>query len=887
MGKILVIAEKPSVAGDIAKALGGFDKANGWFERADVVVSSAVGHLVEIEVPEGEDPGYKLDQLPVIPSKFSLAPISRSADQLRLLGKLLKRPDIDCVVNACDAGREGELIFRYIYRYHQCAKRMKRLWLQSMTADAIRDAWKKLEDGVAYDALYDAAVCRSEADWIIGVNATRPASIMREMQTGERSNTSVGRVQTPTLALIVDRENEIKIFVPREYFEIHGTFAVAAGQYVGRWNDPEFKKGDDETARSDRLFDRTMAQKVIDRCRNRPPSAVKDETKPASRSPFKLFDLTSLQREANNKFGFSAKMTLDLAQVLYEKHKVLTYPRTDSSHLPSDYVETVKATIGKFSSHAEYGQHATRVLTNQWVKPVKTIFDDSKITDHFAIIPNGAQPDGLDQNEQKIFDLVMRRFLAAFHPAAEYLMTTRTTWIDKDIFLSAGRVLTKEGWLAVYGMDADDDETPTLPKLDASELPENIEIALAQLKTKPPARFTEATLLGAMENAGKKVDDDELREAMKERGLGTPATRAAIIEKLLSKDRSYIKREKKMLVPTDKGQELIMLLRSLGLDTLTQPELTGEWEFRLRQMEKGAYARTAFMAEICTLARDIVEKIRAKAAMAPRAAAMMLDAPCPKCHGKLGMNGRAWECACGFKLWTEVAGRKISGPEANTLLKHGRTDVLSGFLSTKRKPFSARLKLSPEGKVEFEFQTAAEGTKLDAKCPKCSGTVGETDKFFGCTKCDYRLSRVIAQRTLSATEVGTLLSRGVVGPLKGFVSKSGSKFEASLKLDDDKRATFVFAERPAGAGMVGEEISGKCPQCQAPVAETPKAFGCTKCDFRIWKEVAGKALSKKHVMALLKNGTTEVIKGFKGKTSGKPFDARLKLEAGKVRFAFD
>jgi len=764
MSKTVIIAEKPSVAADIAKALGGFRRSEDGWEREDAIVSNAVGHLVELAIPEGEDRGFDLYALPIIPDRFSLRPIDKTASQLRLLAKLLKRSDVDQVVNACDAGREGELIFRYIYLITGCRKVMKRMWLQSMTPGAIKEAYGAMRTGESMEPLFNAAQCRSEADWLIGINGTRALTKLNEIKTRQRGTTNAGRVQTPTLAILVDLEDRIRRFVPRDYWEVHATFRVAAGQYVGRWFDPLFKKADDEDARADRFLDAQRAKAIEAKCSGVSPSSVKDESKPTSKTPPKLFDLTTLQRECNGKFGLSAKQTLDIAQALYQNHKVLTYPRTDAAVLPEDYGDKVKEVLGNLNA-PQFKPHAERVLSNDWVRVSdKRIFDNSKISDHFAIIPTGEQASGLNAVEAMVYDLVVRRFVAVFHPSAEYLQTTRLTIVAGESFKSEGRVLVKEGWLAVYGRDASEEDVPKLALVAPGEQPSNAGVRTVGLKTKAPSRLTEATLLAAMENAGKLVDDDELRDAMKERGLGTPATRAATIEGLLSDKDSrgnrkepYLVRAQKELVPQRKAMELIGMLRENGIEVLTSPRMTGDWEHKLFLMGQRKYPRAQFMSEIANMTRHIVEQIKQKAASIPVDAAAVLGAPCPKCGGAIQDIGLNYACqACDFKLARQIAGRELASSEVETLIREGRLAAVDGFVSRARKKFSAGLKLSEaKDKVEFVFEERGEAANggLAGKprreavkdCPKCRGgrlveRTGGRGPFLGCSnypKCKH------------------------------------------------------------------------------------------------------------------------------------------------------
>ena len=466
----------------------------------------------------------------MIPPHFDLKPIERTEERLKLLVKLLRRKDLAGVINACDAGREGELIFRYIVQHAGNKKPIERLWLQSMTQGSIKEGFEKLRQDRELRPLADAALCRSESDWLIGINGTRAMTAFNSKEGGFYK-TTVGRVQTPTLAILVEREERIRNFKPRDYWEIHATFAAAAGEYAGRWFDENFQKEkEDAEARPERLWEEKRAAAIGAKCLGKPGVAT-EEAKPASQLSPLLYDLTSLQREANGRFGFSAKTTLALAQALYERHKALTYPRTDSRALPEDYLGTVKKTLDTFvAQKSGYGRHAAQILKKGWVKPNKRIFDNKKISDHFAIIPTMQRPGHLSEAEGKLYDLVVKRFLAVFFPAAEYLVTTRITRVEGEAFKTEGRVMTEPGWLQVYGKEAETGESPSLVAIENEEKVRTREVDVRAIRTKPPARFTEATLLSAMEGAGKLVEDEELREAMSEKGLGTPATRAQIIE---------------------------------------------------------------------------------------------------------------------------------------------------------------------------------------------------------------------------------------------------------------------------------------------------------------------------------------------------------------------
>ncbi|MGZ5182611.1 MAG: DNA topoisomerase, partial [Ramlibacter sp.] len=540
-GKTLVIAEKPSVAQDIVRALtpvaGKFDKHDEYFEGEKYVVTSAVGHLVEIQAPEQFDVKrgkWSFAHLPVIPPFFDLKPVDKTKTRLNAVVKLARRKDVTDLVNACDAGREGELIFRLIEQYAfgadeeqpagkksaSARKPVRRLWLQSMTPQAIRDGFEQLRTDQQMAGLASAARSRSEADWLVGINGTRAMTAFNS-RDGGFFLTTVGRVQTPTLAVVVEREEQIRKFVSRDYWEIHANFQAQAGEYPGKWFDPDWKKNpEDAELKADRLWSQAQAQAIADAVRGK-PATVTEESKPTTQAAPALFDLTSLQREANGRFGYSAKTTLALAQSLYERHKALTYPRTDSKHLPEDYLATVKQTMGMLSSSgmSHLASFAQQALDNGYVKPTKRVFDNSKVSDHFAIIPTLQAPSGLSDAEQRLYDLVVRRFLSVFFPSAEYLVTTRISQVEQHSFRTQGKVLVKPGWLAIWGKEADtgdaaDESSKTLVPVQAGERPLTQTADARGLKTRPPARYSEATLLGAMETAGKNIEDEELRDAM-------------------------------------------------------------------------------------------------------------------------------------------------------------------------------------------------------------------------------------------------------------------------------------------------------------------------------------------------------------------------------------
>jgi DNA topoisomerase-3 len=931
MGKTLIIAEKPSVATDISKALGGFKKVDDYYESDAYVLSSAVGHLLQITVPEQfevKKGKWTFANLPVIPPHFDLKPLEKSEPRLRLLTKLIKRKDVTALVNACDAGREGELIFRYIVQHAKVGKPIQRLWLQSMTPAAIREGFESLRSNESMLPLADAAICRSESDWLVGINGTRAMTAFNS-KTGGFHLTTVGRVQTPTLAILVEREEKIKKFVSRDYWEIHGTFGAQAGEYPGRWFDEKFsreKKDGDGDLRAERVWDLKQAEAIRDKCTGK-PGIVTEESKPTTQLSPQLFDLTSLQREANGRFGFSAKNTLGLAQALYEKHKVLTYPRTDSRALPEDYIPTVKKTLGVLAEITGYSTFADQILKQDWVKPNKRIFNNAKISDHFAIIPTALAPNHLSEPEQKLYDLVTKRFLAIFYPAAEFLVTTRITRVAEEPFKSEGKVMVKPGWLAIYGREAQTDDTPTLAPVQQNEVVKTEKVEVQGNQTKPPPRFSEATLLSAMEGAGKLVEDEELREAMSDKGLGTPATRAAIIEGLIYE--KYVLRLGRELQPTAKAFSIITLLRGLDIPELCSPELTGDWEFKLRQMARGQLKRVDFMKEIANMTRDIVGKAKRHESDTVPGDFGTLKVPCPKCGGEIKENYKKFQCqSCDFSLWKIVAGRQLEIQEVEELISKKVVGPLQGFRSKMGKPFAAVIKLSPEFKPEFDFgqnQTNADGTAVEldftgqepvGKCPKCGSRVFETAMSYVCEKsgganktCDFRSGKVILQRQIDRAQMQKLLETGKTDLLEKFISKKGRPFKAYL-VNKDGKVGFEFEPRPAKGktadgkpakpkepavkiDFTGKTPLGKCPKCGGKVYDTDLGYLCERsqaasrpCKFKINLEIAHQPIESAQVQKLLAEQKSDLLDKFISK-AGRPFPAYLVMDdAGKITFEF-
>jgi DNA topoisomerase-3 len=873
MTKTLIIAEKPSVANDIAKTLGGFTKHDEYFESDKYVLSSAVGHLLEIAVPEEFDikrGKWSFANLPMIPPHFALNPIAKTESRLKVLNRLIKRKDVSGLINACDAGREGELIFRLIAQYAKAKQPIKRLWLQSMTPGAIREAFGHLRADKEMMPLADAARCRSEADWLIGINGTRAMTAFNSKEGGFYL-TTVGRVQTPTLSIVVEREEKIKNFLPRDFWEVRAEFVCAAGVYEGRWLDIKHRRDEtDPEKKAERLWSKAAAESIVAACRNK-QGKVTEESKPTTSMSPPLFDLTSLQREANARFGFSAKNTLGLAQALYEKHKVLTYPRTDSRHLPEDYVGTVKETLETLKESNNYQQFSSEILKKNWVKPNKRIFDNTKISDHFAIIPTTQTPRNLSEPEQKLYDLVTRRFLAIFFPAAEFQVTTRYTEVSGHQFKTEGKVMTNPGWLAVYGKEIvdekDQENSGILVPVANDEKVRTDKVVANGLVTKPPARYSEATLLSAMEGAGKLIDDEDLRDAMAGKGLGTPATRAAIIEGLLYE--KYLLREGREIIPTAKAFQLMTLLRGLGVNELTAPELTGEWEYKLSQMERGKISREEFMREIAQMTQIIVKRAKEYDNDTIPGNYATLNSPCPNCSGVVKENYRRFACTkCEFSITKTPGSRQFEITEVEELLSKRVIGPLQGFRSKKGFAFASILKIVRDEehknfKLEFDFgQNEEEGESGEGAdftgqtslgiCPKCGSGVYEMGLSYVCEKsaakpktCDFRSGRIILQQEILPAQMVKLLDEGRTDLLPGFVSQRTRRpFKAFLVKGKDGKVTFEFEERkpklPA-KGKFALNLEGNAPETVS--AKTEKKVATTKVLAK--KAVVRKPVAKK------------------------------------------
>jgi DNA topoisomerase III len=934
MSKSLIIAEKPSVAADLAKALGKVPKKGDHYENDKYVITSAVGHLVELEMPEDIDKKkygfWRLETLPIIPEKFGLKPIAESKSRFDQIKKLMARKDIDTVVNACDAGREGELIFDNIYRLTKSKLPVKRAWMQTMTPEGIREAFEHLRDGEQMAGLSAAARSRSESDWLIGINGTR-AITKRMFGSRGKNVAAVGRVQTPTLAIVFAREEEIRNFKPRPYWRVTAKFEIAKGTYEGVYQRANFKKdANDEHDRIDRVWEKAIADAVVAACKDQPLASVTEEKKSSTQASPRLYDLTTLQREVNNRFGLSARRTLQIAQALYERHKVITYPRTDSRALPEDYVQTCRETMSSLSG--DLASHGRTALDHGWVRPNKRIFNNAQISDHFAIIPTTTEPKNLDEMESKVYDMIARRFVAAFFPAAEFDITTRISTVAREHqFKTEGKVLTAPGWLAVYGRTTVDDGSPDSKALPALSPEDNAQARtlaadLHSETTKPPPRYTEATLLSAMEGAGKLVDDESMAEAMKERGLGTPATRAETIDGLINQ--KYLERNGRELVPTTKAESLLQFLAAVHADALTKPDMTGEWEYKLRQMEHGKFPREAFMSEIVDVTKGIVE--RTKNFEEDDTNARETDIISPTDGKPMFETLRGYKSQDGkLMIYKVMSGRKIEEDEVRELVAKGEIGPLDGFVSAKTgNRFPSKVKI-----VDDEKNPGAKKAELDFgnKVDLAELTPFWTDPKTGAELCEaptsyvlrqregdgwkevFKVGRLMCQKPVTRDQAIQLVERGKTDLIEGFTSKKGRPFDAFLVRHGGKISWEFPPRKPREAGAKNGSGGGRAPRKQkAPldlakavklseskvhdgdlyqtedafVVAKPQPEGAPRVVFELKRNLCGKEIPPEEVERLVEMGKTGLIEGFVSKR-GSNFSAYLKLAKDKKKAEFE
>jgi DNA topoisomerase-3 len=830
VAKSLIITEKPSVARDVAEALGGFAEQDGYWESDAYLVSFAVGHLFELLEPEELDEKFKrwtLDVLPIIPDRFEIKKKKGQSERIGTIGKLLRRKDVDRVINACDAGREGELIFREIVGFLGNRKPVDRLWLQSMTQAAIREGFSRLLPGAKLEGLGQAAECRAYSDWLIGMNATR-ALTKRLKSRKERGAWSAGRVQTPTLALLVERELGVLAHVPRSYWRVTARFDHDGSSYTGTWFDPDFQADDDDQRKDDRIFDEQRGQAIVAAVTGR--AGLAGETrKPSRETAPPLFDLTALQRDANSRFSWSARRTLGAAQRCYEVHKLLTYPRTASRCLPSDYRETVDRVLRSYAaagadSPAGEVAHFARQLLDAGLQNSDRVFDDAGVSDHFAIIPTGALPSReLRGDDRRLYDLVLRRFLGAFHSPALWERVERITEVSGERFRSRARTLVEPGWRSVLanGVNGEDEILPALRKGETTASGVRIQTGAVEIgadQTKAPARISEARLLSLMENAGRWLEDEGLAAALHEKGLGTPATRAEIIENLIAK--GYAVRLGKALRPTVKGIRLIDTLKRIHIDRLASAELTGEVEQHLTQVERGDRTQAEFLDEMKEYAAEIVERTKNFEYEEVYAGDASLG-PCPHCGRPVYESAWFYRCLpapdvepdddCSMRFWKDTAGRYLDRAAVEALLRDGHTGVLDGFTARNGRTY--------RGSIEIDRDEWKVNTEPLGRCPICEEfDVVETSTQFVCAErlkeqneregqaekgkkqkkrkvCGFVMPRTVCKREITREEFLVYLGTGKTELLESFTSRFGRPFSATLVLKESGRHGFEFPPR--------------------------------------------------------------------------------------------
>ena len=870
----LIVTEKPSVARDIGRVLGVEQRRNGFLEGRGVRITWCVGHLLELAEPTRYNPDWRrwsLDSLPMLPDRFELQPRKSARDQYDVVAKQLA--DATEVINACDAGREGELIFSWVYEFAGCTAPVRRLWISSMTDAAIKKGFGELRDGALLTPLQDAARCRAEADWLVGLNATR-AMTTRFSSGGDRVLLSVGRVQTPTLALLVRREHEIAAFVAEPFWQVKVRLGAEKGEWDAIWTDPRAPKGDT----ADRLTDKDAATVIAARLRGANGTVSRVNRKKSHEKPPLLYDLTSLQKEANRRFKLSAKRTLELAQSLYETHKLLTYPRTDSRHLSEDEVPGLPDKL-RGIAFGPYEQAAQDILERWPVKLTKRVIDDAEVSDHHAIIPTGVDPRGarLNVEEKRIFDLVARRTLAVMMPDAVFAVAAVDVRIGGDLLVAKGRTCLDLGWRSIDPPHTTKKEL-LLPPVDKGDAAKALKVRVHEGTTMPPRRYTEGTLLAAMESAGSELKDKELMRAMKRNGLGTPATRAAIIETLIA--RRYIAREPPNIVATPHG---MALLAALPVEGLTSPHLTGAWEARLVAMAEGREDRAAFMNDIRVFTREMIDNVRSVSDEEVRAAAFVAAKPtgdvlgdCPGCGNEVRAGERGWRCTnCTLRIPAQVARREVSATMARTLLKDRQTKPVKGFKARSGKLFAAALAFDERWQVIFVFPDP----EALGDCPACKSPVRERGSVFTCDtgrECDFVMFAEMSGHKVTVADVRAVLKDGQTGPITGLQDRQGDTFAGVLAWRDGRvRAVRVDARAHA-------ESPGACPECGAEVRFVDGRWRCGGCRFQVPGEYLQRPLGLQDVRALLERGRTFRLHGFvrRGQPDHKPFKAALVLQAG-------
>ena len=911
---VVIIAEKPSVATDIAKVLGVKSKQQTHWESDEIIVTWAVGHLLELKTPEEYDETFKnwrksIDKLPFIPEKFALKPITgrgNNRKQLTAIKKMITSKDCTEVVNACDAAREGELIFRRIVEFAKVKCPTSRMWLQSLTNDSIQNAWDNRSPSSDYAPLRDAAVSRAEADWIIGMNGSRVAATFLRTNRNDKRSLSLGRVQTATLGMIVDYEISVLSHNPSPFWELEAEFNSGDATWTARWERTGHKDDPDKPElKAHRITELSEKEKLESVLESDGDFSVTQTDRKSSEKPPLNFDLTSLQREANNLWSWSARRTLSIAQELYDTHKLTTYPRTDSRFLPEDMMESISKTIRQLGAQDKLNPHSQR-LVDEGLKNVKRNFDDAKVSDHYAIIPTGKiPPGGLSSDASKLYDLIARQFLASFHPESVWKVEKRVASKQGQNFVKEARSLSTPGWRAVRPKKQDLPDgwgklptNPTNAELKSHEFKEQ--------KTKPPGRLKEAGLLRLMEHAGKKIDDEELAAAMKGKGLGTPATRAETIEKLIT--REFIGRGKGgSLRATPHGIKLIDILRRIPVEWITSAELTGDMESKLDGVQRGTNQRSLYMDEIKDRVQELVDRIRDHDRSQLYENEESIGA-CPLCGSKVGETILSYVCdknegrdkGCSFVMWKDSSGRWFDRTTASRLLTESSIENLHGFFSRSGDPYEVTVNIGEDGKVAIAGSSAETSSEDDEElcaCPKCSqGTIRIGESTYACDnpECKFRgLGRNVCKRDISIDEAKKILTEGKSDLIEDFVSKRGRNFPAYLVLEANK-VGFEFPPRapPADATKfpVVEGVLAICPKTNVGVIETETHYQAEQnsegCKISFLREISKRTITREEAKTLVEKGKIGPFEDFTSK-SGKPFTAILYLKKdGNIGYRF-
>jgi|MDTC01.3.fsa_nt_gb DNA topoisomerase-3 len=911
---VVIIAEKPSVANDIAKVLGATSKSDTHWQGNDIIVTWAIGHLLQLKYMDDYDEAFKdwrktIDRLPYIPETFEYKPIGgRGKKQLSAINKLIKSKDVEEIVNACDAAREGELIFRTIVKHSKTKTKTSRMWLQSMTKDSIQQAWEGRASGEEYNALRDAAYSRSEADWIIGMNGSRVANSFLPRKKNERSAISLGRVQTATLAMIVSHELEVLSHIPLPYWQLEANFKSESAEWIGRWerqnhiDDPE-----QPDYKPHRIIEKSEYERLLAILESGKNASIKQTQRDSKERAPLNFDLTTLQREANSTFGWSAKRTLGIAQDLYDTHKLTTYPRTDSRHLPEDMHEEIAKIIRQLGAQDDYNPHSTRIV-DEGMKNAGRNFNNAKVSDHFAIIPTGKIPDvKMSADHSRLYDLIVRTFLASWHPEAIWDVQKRTATIDGEHFSKEARQIKSEGWRAVRPKKQSLPEGwNSLPSNPCQGSVESFEFKEEQ--SKPKGRLKEAGLLRLMEHAGKQVDDEELADAMKDKGLGTPATRADTIEKLI--DRGYIQRARGgSISATAHGIRIIDVLKKIPVEWITSAEMTGEMEASLLRVQRGDEPRENYMNDVIEQTRVMVERIKNHDRTELYANEPSIG-ECSVCSGAIIETTLNYQCeknegkdkGCPFVFWKDTSGRWFDQSTAKRLLSEGEIENLHGFFNRSGETYTATVKISKEGKVEFvgggESSSDASDEEI-CSCPSCDhGTIRIGQTMYACDNddCKFRgVSKEMCKRPITVDEAKHILQNGKSELLDDFISRRGRPFKAYLVMDKT-RIKFEFPPREAAADAtrftVVEGVVAVCPVHNVNIIETETHYqpepGSTGSSLQIAREISKREITREEAKTLIEKREIGPFDDFLSKKTGRPFSAILYLKKNEsigYRFA--